>query len=218
LVPGMSKECNSALDAILEARRSIRRFTSEIPPKELIEQIIKAGLWAPYSGLAVAGKDYRRFVVIPRESKVTAQLQELLKRKAMFLSEKMTKKMEQSSFAREHGQAFAERLKMTSRNGVPGLGFAAYYVVVAERKGIPAVEHRSLAHCLQNMWLKATALGLAFQVLSITAEMGEDKTFRDLLGIPQGQFALDGCLIGHPGTIPAQIKRPQVYEVTTWMS
>ena len=136
----------------------------------------------------------------------------------MFLSEQTARKMEQISFEREHGQAFAERLKMTSRNGVPGLGVAPYYVVVAERKGIPAVEHRSIEHCLQNMWLKATALGLAFQVLSITAEMEEDKTFCDLLGTPQGQFALDGCLIGYPGTTPAQIKRPEISEVTTWIS
>jgi nitroreductase len=214
----MSKECNSALDAILEARRSIRKFASEIPLKELVEQIIKAGLLAPYSGLAVAGKDYRRFVVILRESQVTVQLQGLLKNRARFLSEQMTKKMERSSFAREHGQAFAERLKITSRNGVPGLGVAPYYVVVAERKGIPAVEHRSLAHCLQNMWLKATALGLAFQVLSITAEMEDDTTFCDLLGIPKGQFAFDGCLVGYPGATPAQIRRPQVSEVTTWIS
>ncbi|MGD0953085.1 MAG: hypothetical protein ABR985_11955 [Methanotrichaceae archaeon] len=35
-------------------------------------------------------------------------------------------------------------------------------MVVAERKSFPPVEQQSLAHCLQNMWLKATALGLGF--------------------------------------------------------
>lgn len=214
----MNKECNMALDSILEARRSIRRFKSELPPKELIEQIIRAGLFAPYSGLAVTGKDYRRFVVVLRESQVTERVRELMKRRAMLLSEQIAEQMEQSSFVREHGQAFIERLKITSKNGVPGLGVAPYYIVVAERRGIPAVEHRSLAHCMQNMWLKATASGLGFQLLSITAEMEDDKNFCDLLGIPQGQFALDGCLIGYPEATPAPTKRPQVSEVTKWIS
>jgi nitroreductase len=79
------------------------------------------------------------------------------------------------------------------------------------------VEQRSLAHCMQNMWLKSTALGLGFQLLSITAQMAEDKKFCDMLSICPGDFALDGCLIGYPGAIPPLAKRPQVDRVTKWI-
>ena len=37
---------NEALKALKE-RRSIRKFKEEIPPKEVIDQIIEAGLYAP---------------------------------------------------------------------------------------------------------------------------------------------------------------------------
>jgi len=211
------KEHNRVLDDIFKARRTIRMFKPDVPPRELIGQVIQAGLLAPYSGIAVSGKDYRRFVVISRGSRATTRVAEIMKRRAMILCEQLNRQMQQDPFVQQHGQAFARRLKTISQQGVPGIGIAPYYIVVAERKGIPAVEHRSLAHCLQNMWLKATALGLGFQLLSITAEMDEDREFCGLLGIPYGEFALDGCVIGYPGTTPPPIKRPQVDDVTKWI-
>jgi len=65
-------ECNKIIDQVIESRRSIRKFKLEAPPKELIEQVLQAGLLAPYSGVGVTREDFRRFIVIPRESKATA--------------------------------------------------------------------------------------------------------------------------------------------------
>jgi nitroreductase len=101
--------------------------------------------------------------------------------------------------------------------GIPNVGKAPYYIVAAEQKGIPRVEQRSLAHCMQNMWLKATALGLGFQLLSITAEMAEDREFCSLIDIPFGQFALDGCLIGYADRISPPSSQPCADEVTRWI-
>ena len=100
---------------------------------------------------------------------------------------------------------------------MPNVGKAPYYIVVAEQKGIPPVEQHSLAHCMQNMWLKTTALDLGFQLLSIMAQMAEDREFCGLLNIPFGQFALDGCLIGYSDMIPPPAKRPCANEVTKWI-
>jgi nitroreductase len=81
---------------------------------------------------------------------------------------------------------------------------------MSARKGIPPAE--ALAHCLQNMWLKATALGLGFQLISGTGEMSGNKDLCELLGIPFGGFRLDGCLIGHPDRPPAPIDRPRLVD------
>ncbi len=212
-----SKEHNEALDDILEARRTIREFKRDIPPRTLIEQIIRAGQLAPFAGLAVSGKDYRRFVVVPRDSQVTKQLSEVIKRRVAILSEQFGRQMKQNPFLQQHGRAFARTLEMMSQHGIPDIGRAPYYVIVAERKGIPAVELQSLAHCLQNMWLKATALGLGFRLFSVTAQMAEDRQFCALLSIPYGEFALDGCLIGYASATPPPIERPKVTEATTWV-
>ena len=89
---------------------------------------------------------------------------------------------------------------------------------IAEQRGIPRVEQRSLAHCLQNMWLKASALGLGLQILSITAQLDNDKEFCDLIKIPIGEFALDGCLIGQPAMKPSLPKRPELSQIMQWLS
>lgn len=208
---------NQALDTIIESRRSIRKFKLDAPPRELVEKIIRAGLLAPYSRLAVSMSDFRRFIVLTRDSKSTAQAAILLKRRILALSKELNGQVQQNTFLREHGQAFLENLKVMSQRGVPNIGKAPYYIVVAEQKGIPPVEQRSLAHCMQNMWLKATALGLGFQLLSITAQMAEDREFCSLLGIPLGQFALDGCLVGYGDMSPPPPKRPSASEVTRWI-
>lgn len=211
-------DCNQAIDHLIESRRTIRRFTSEVPPMELIEKVIQAGLLAPYSGIGVSREDFRRFVVIPRESESLAQIATLLKCRAGTLYVQLEEQLNRNASLKSRGEAYLIRLKFISQQGVPNLGKAPYYIVVAEQRGIPSVEQLSLAHCLQNMWLKAVALGLGFQLLSITEQMANDKEFCGLIGIPVGEFALDGCLLGYPEVVPQPPKRPRIDEVTKWLS
>jgi nitroreductase len=213
----MDKECNKFIDMVIESRRSIRKFKPEVPPKELINQILQAGLLAPYASASISREDFRRFIVIERESKATAQVASILKRKAESYSKQLETQMQTSEFAKQHAGPFLERLKQIGQHGVPSIGKAPYYIIVAEQRGIPPVEQLSLAHCLQNMWLKATALGLGFQLLSVTEQLSDDKEFCDLIEIPMGEFALDGCLVGYPDMNPVPTKRPNLKQVTSWI-
>jgi nitroreductase len=119
---------------------------------------------------------------------------------------------------REHAMGFAQRLAMIIKRGiVPAIGTAPYYIVVAERKGFPPVELQSLAHCMEKMWLKATALELGFQLISITSEMAQNPEFCTILGITPGEWALMGCAIGYPQEILSASIRPPVEDVTRWL-
>jgi nitroreductase len=212
------QERNQVLDEVIAARRSIRSFKQDAPSREMIETILQAGLLAPFAGLAVGSSmDYRRFVVIPRDSEASARAAEISKRQMSLMSDRLRQKMQQGPAFEQQGKAFAKRLEMMAEHGLP-IGNAPYYIVVAERKGIPPAESQSLAHCLQNMWLKATALGLGFQLISATAEMSGNKDFCELLGIPFGEFGLNGCLIGYAAQPPAPIDRPRLADVLTWLS
>jgi len=210
-------ECNKFIDQVIESRRSIRKFKPEAPARELIEQILQAGLLAPYAAVAVSREDFRRFIVIPRESTATAKVAEVLKRKAESWSKQLEAQMQIDEFARQRAGPFLARLKQMAQYGMPNIGKAPYYIVVAEQRGIPAEEHLSLAHCLQNMWLKAAALGLGMQLLSVTQRLEADKEFCDLIKIPIGEFALDGCLVGYPDMKPEVPKRPSLSQVTEWI-
>jgi nitroreductase len=213
-----AQENNQALDEIIAARRSIRSFKRDSPPREMIEAILQAGLLAPFAGLAVgSGKDYRYFVVIPRDSRVSAGVAEIINRQMALAFDRLRQRMQQDSSFAQQGKAFAKRMEMVAEHGLP-IGDAPYYIVVAERKGFPPAEAQSLAHCLQNMWLKTTALGLGLQLISATAEMSDNVDFCELLRIPFGEFRLDGCLIGYPDQSPAPIERPRLVDVMTWSS
>jgi nitroreductase len=214
----ISKECNDVFDNIIETRRSIRFFKDEMPPKEFIEDIIKAGLFAPYAAQAVGGEEYfRKFIVISKDSQQMKKIAEITKNKVKVMSEQLNAQMEKNPYLKEKGKSFSKRLELFADKGVLGIGTAPYYIVVAEKKGMPPVEQQSLAHCLQNMWLKATSLNLGFHLVSATAQMGEDEDFCEILGINPGEFGLNGCAVGYPKEIPPKALRPAVKEVTKWI-
>jgi nitroreductase len=209
---------NLVLDHIIKSRRTVRKFKDEAPPRTLIELVLQAGLLAPYGQIAVTRDDFRRFVVIPRESETTAKAASLIKRKGASMYKELEERMTRENLPKGKEGRYMGFLKMIGQQGLPTLGKVPYYVVVAEQKGTPDAASQSIAHCLENMWLKATALGLGLQLLSITERMAEDKEFCELLGIPFGEFALNGCLIGYPDDSPSQpSKRPSLDEVTRWL-
>ena len=165
---------NMFLDRILAERRSYRMFNTEFPPEDAIRRIIHAGLLAPFAAAAVGNStDYfRRFFVMKIGSKSMNAASPLVFEQVRVMAGNVKKEMEKNPEIRKMAGSFAQRLDaIQKRGGVPGIGTAPYYVVVAERKGYPPVELQSLAHCMENMWLKATALGLGFQLVSVTSEM-----------------------------------------------
>ncbi len=214
----ISKECSNAFDKILKTRRSIRFFKDEMPSKEFIEDIIEAGLFAPYAAQAVGNEGYfRKFIVISKNSSKMRQIAEITKNKVKIMSEQLKSEMDKNPYLKEKGTSFLKRLELFADKGVLGIGTAPYYIVVAERKGIPPVEQQSLAHCLQNMWLKATVLNLGFHLVSATAQMAGDEDFCKILGIKPGEYELNGCAVGYPKEIPPEASRPKVREVIKWI-
>jgi nitroreductase len=134
------------------------------------------------------------------------------------MSDSLHEEMKNNLRLREQAIGFARRLAMIKKQGiVPGIGTAPYYIVVAERKGFPPVALQSLAHCMENMWLKATALELGFQMVSITSEMAHNHEFCKILGINPNEWEMMGCAIGFPQEMLSPSIRPPVEDVTRWL-
>lgn len=209
------------LDEIINARRTYRMFRPVAPPKDYISEIIQAGLAAPFAAAAVGemGNVYfRQFFVFPRDSRGLVIAGGLLMQKIHMMAEELESGMKENPALRSKAEPFARRIEMIRKAGVvPGVQTAPYYIVVAERKGFPPVELQSLAHCLENMWLKATALNLGFQLVSVTGQMGSDHGFCRLLGIPPDVFELNGCAVGYYiEQLPPSV-RPPADLVTKWI-
>ena len=208
---------NSILDDIIGARRTIRAFGEEAPPRAAIEQLIKAGSLAPYAALAVAGHaDFRRFFIFERGTPARDQAARIIQLQAKAGLEKAQQARGRAPVEGDRDYPLLSRLKMIAEHGHPSLASAPYYIVVAEFQGLPASGLQSLAHVLENMWLKATALGLAFQLISVTESMSANEAFLRLLGLPAGEFVLDGCAIGYPAADPPPAPRPDMTSAVKW--
>lgn len=211
---------NFILDRIIVERRSHRQFRQEFPPEDDIRDIIHAGLHAPFAAAAMRNTEdyFRRFFVLKKDSKSIITAASLIFEEITAQASNLEHAMENNPQLRTQAVGFANRLAMIKKMGkVPGVGTAPYFIVVAEKKGFPAVEQQSLAHCLENMWLKATAIGLGFQLVSATAQMGGNPEFCAMLGINPGEWGLMGCAIGYPAEELSPSIRPPVDRVTRWL-
>jgi nitroreductase len=212
-------DCNEIFDEVIKSRRSTRFFKDEFPSKENIEDILNAGMLAPYAAQAVGNnEDFRRFFVFKNGGKSIEIAGDLMHKKAQEGLDHFKKMIVEKPFLKGKVQSFMDKLQMIVDNGVLGVGTAPYFVIVAELRGVPPVEQESIAHCLENMWLKATELGLGFGLVSLTSQMAEDEEFLKLLDIPKGKYALNGCAIGYPSKQIPTTTRPDTKKSTKWLN
>jgi nitroreductase len=218
MVKGFSDDENAVLDRIIASRRTIRAFAREAPPRGDIEKLIKAGLQAPYAALAVGDRDdFRRFFVFTQGTPAMAEAGRLIQQAIRRRLENTLRSRGRAPIPSDPDFVYLERVKALVDDVHPSLKAAPYFIVIAEFQGLPAAGLQSLAHTLENMWLKATALGLAFQLLSVTESMAEDEGFVRFLGLPPGEFVLDGCAVGYPAAEPPAVKRPPMSKAAKWL-
>ncbi len=214
----MDQEANRILDDIVEHRRTVRSFKSEVPDRALVEAIIHAGLWAPYASLAVSGeKGFRMFFVVQKGSETLKKVAVLIQEQAKASLQQMQKLFEEKPFLKEKSTAYLSRISGMAEKGFPDLLNAPCLIIIAEKRGMPPAERQSLAHVVQNMWLKATALGLGLRLISAIETLTENKGFCELLGLHVAEFAFTGCVVGFSAQEPQVGKRPDDKAITKWM-
>jgi nitroreductase len=211
---------NMFLDQVLAERRSYRMFKIEVPPRDDIHRILHAGLLAPFAAATIGTPNdyFRRFFVMTSGSKAIKTAIPLVMNGVDVMADDLEREMKKDPELRAQAFPFVQRLGRIKQLGtVPGIGTAPYYIVVAERRGYPSVGLQSLAHCMENMWLKATALGLGFQLVSITSRMSDNPEFCRILGITPGEWDLMGCAVGYPQEELSPSIRPPVEDLTRWL-
>src|SRR5664280_2638803 len=212
-------DCNEIFDEVIKSRRSTRFFKDEFPSKENIEDILNAGMLAPYAAQAVGNnEDFRRFFVFKNGGKRIEIEGNLMIKKEKEGLDNFKKMIVEKPFLKGKVQSFMDKLQMIVDNGVLGVGTAPYFVIVAELRGVPPVEQESIAHCLENMWLKAAALELGFHLVSLTSQMAEEEEFMKLLDIPVGKYGINGCAIGYPAMKTPPVPRLDTKKSTKWLN
>ncbi len=203
--PSPDTEAARVLTKVIAERRSVRSFSDAMPARKDLERIIAAGLAAPYAAAMSPGGalDRRFFVLSPASAALSAAARAIQTHAQQVLA------------APETPAPLRARLGPVAEGRILGVGTAPYYVVVAEPQSLAAAQ--SLAHALENMWLMATALGLGMHLVSMTTTMSDDPAFCELLGLPVGEHALNGCAVGAPVQPPEARAIPDAAGVTTWL-
>lgn len=96
MLPEFSREHNKILDEIIKERKSVRSFSSRIPPREAVEEIARAGLLAPYASSAPPDENFRRFAVITGNSPKMALVEQLAMCRAAQCRDQFNQEMAQN--------------------------------------------------------------------------------------------------------------------------
>ncbi len=187
----------TSLDYIISQRRSSRDFSEIEPETEKIESIIEAGRMAPFAGLVQRNTDtFRHFFVIHKDSAVAKCLKELVQEGRK--DEVLRIKKEGLDLKYPDVAKLINGMSMQPANDV---FISPWLIVVAERGGLPQRESVCLGYVMENMWLKATELGLGFKVSSGVADIANTAALKELFGLPADEtYAFDACNIGYTAT------------------
>lgn len=215
---------NLSLESIIKTRSTQRRFSlAHLPTKENIQQIIEAGIFAPFPSLGTNRRtNPRQFIVIqnntPEWIELIAAITKIGKKLHAFAQKqpllRILNRFTPAPYRVDNrilkqSEKYA-RMLAVHRGDFAYFGTAPFWIIVAERRHMPfmltKLARQSLGHCLQNIWLKATELGMIVQPISLIYEVQNNKQICQMLGLKGRNWEMDSFLIGFPekGLKPAR--------------
>jgi len=178
----------AALDKVIAARRDIRRFRPDPVPDSLLHEVLSAGHQAP----SVGHSQPWRFIIVTDQSN---------RDRAAHLADRER--------LRQADQLDTDRKARLLDLKLEGIREAPVGVVVACDRRTPAAgvlgratfadtDMWSCACAIENMWLRARAVGLGIGWVTLF----EPRDLADLLGLPEGVETLGWLCLGWPDERP----------------
>jgi len=198
------------INAIKE-RRSVRKFTDEPIDKQILEEIILAGRYAP----SARNIQPWRFIVITKPSfiqEISLQIKNEMKK---VLKTRFLKKFSYPELKDEEMLKFLYAVAMSPKDIIffdaPSLVF-----IVCEN-GMFFDE--SCACCAENMMIAAHALGVGSCWIGFASMLGLNKEMLEKIGVPQNHHISAALIFGHPVEANARPPMRKVHaDVIQWIS
>jgi|WetSurMetagenome_2_1015567.scaffolds.fasta_scaffold559300_1 nitroreductase len=214
----MTENSKKTLEQIIKSRCSTRSFSTEELPIDYINEIIQSCVYAPYANpIGLPYHEIRKIFIFRQNTDSMSQVRDILFSQIKKYSKIINTTLKVFPFLRKKLRPFADKLFSNSQNGIPALFDAPYFIVIAEKKGFPSNQKQSISHSLQNMWLTATNIGLGFQMIFMATILSKSKQFLKLLDLKNGEYIIDGCVIGYPLKPLDTKKEYKIDEFVTWI-
>ena len=175
------------LDTCITGRRSIRKFQDKPVPKEVVEEILNAGVWAP-SGMN--GQPWK-FVVIQDRNIIN----------------KLSNRTKQIAFTLPMPPEVLELSK--SKEDVIFYG-APLLILISVAKSEDPIRSMNILDCglaAQNMFLKAFEEGLGSCFIGFADFLNMDPAILEEVGITKEMELLAPLIFGYPAERPAAPSR-----------
>ena len=183
----------ATLDAIRH-RRTAGKFREDTPPRELIDQMLDAAVWAPNHRMTQPW----RFYVLGPESR-----REL----GLALGTRKARKVQDPEAAE------ALRQRVAAEHAALPL-IIAVAVVQDENPEIREEDYAAGMMAVQNIMLAAVALGLGTHIK--TGAVMKDPAARAAIGVADGERVIATVNVGEPAAVPPPRERRPAVSLTTW--
>jgi nitroreductase len=184
-----------ALEAI-RTRRSTGKVRQDVPPREVIEEILEAASWGPNHHLT----EPVRFVVIAGEAREA-------------FGEVMARSKVAGLNAGEDTAAEFERAKAKALRAPVVIGVVVE--IADDSKAVEIEEVCAGAAATQNLLLAAHALGLA--AIWRTGDPAFDPNVKAFLGFKPADHIIGFVYLGYPAIEPTRHKHTPAAQVTRWL-
>ncbi len=192
----------------------IKEFKDKKPRKTLIEQIVDAGMLAPYDTDSIDDqKDFRQFFIFEKGSFECNKLALLMEKKAKDKLNYVEELVAKKPFLKSNFHNGTNMLRFGVDKLISNVTTAPYFIIIVELRNLLPSEQEPLKRVLEDMRVKADEFNLGFNLLllpcgnlSLVSQMSGDEELMNLLGLPNKKFAINGCVIGHPKSTTSYFK------------
>ena len=195
----------------LKDRRSIRKFEDKPIDKNILEEIIQAGKYAP----SADNKQPWRFIVIQNNDaiqdiskSIKKEIKKILKKRHLlkFFFPQLKKR---ETIGLLYGAAMAP--KDVIFHNAPAL------ILIVTKKGL--FNNESCACCAQNMMLAADSIGIGSCWIGFANFLERNKNKTNEIGIPEDYHIAAAIVFGHPIKKPKNARpRKPMANVIKWIN
>jgi nitroreductase len=203
---------------LMRARRSVRRFRPEAPPRELLERLVEAAITAP----SASNKQPWRFLIVTGAAE-RAELAGVVREAVARLAEHVPAESE-ASF-RAYGDYFtrfesAPVVIVPLFRGAPLLSsLMGPGLLERDRAQLAQLERDSgligAALALENLLLMAQEVGLGASAM--TGPLVAADRLAAVLGVPAGWGIVALVPVGFPAETPEPTDRKPAHRITRWI-
>jgi nitroreductase len=186
---------------LIKTRHSVRTFEPKPIPREMMETIVQAGIWAP----SAMNAQPWRFVVVSDPAELKSVAHEAKVELTNYLKTPEAK----AKFGKENCERFMPRAEGEDEilYGAPAIVF----IICTQEPG----DHFDHGLAAENMMLCAHGLDLGSCPIGLAEPLNNSKKVQKLFNLKSGEKIVIALVFGYPAEKPHETSRR--FDVATWI-